>query len=59
MKFIDTNVLVYFADGRNREKQSIERAILADAMGSRQHVISFGSTPDLVDTPKGIRCRKF
>ena len=35
MKFIDTNVLVYFADGRNREKQSIARAILADAMGSR------------------------
>ncbi|MBR6734310.1 MAG: PIN domain-containing protein [Kiritimatiellae bacterium] len=40
MTFIDTNVFVYFVDGRNREKQSIARAVLTDAIGSRQYVIS-------------------
>ncbi len=40
MKFIDSNVLVYFADGRNQKKQTIARAILANAMGSQQYVIS-------------------
>jgi predicted nucleic acid-binding protein len=40
MKFIDSNVLVYFADGRNPKKQSIARAILANAMGNQQYVIS-------------------
>ena len=40
MKFIDSNVLVYFADGRNPKKQSMARAILANAMGNQQYVIS-------------------
>ena len=40
MKFIDSNVLVYFADGRNRKKQAIARAILANAMGNPQYAIS-------------------
>ena len=40
MKFIDSNVLVYFADGRNPKKQTIARAILANAMGNQQYVIS-------------------
>ena len=40
MKFIDSNVLVYFVDGRNPKKQSIARAILAKAMGNQQYVIS-------------------
>ena len=40
MKFLDTNVLVYFADGRSRMKQSVARAVLADAIGSPQYVIS-------------------
>ncbi len=35
MKFIDSNVLVYFADGRNPKKQSMARAILANAMGNQ------------------------
>lgn len=40
MKFIDSNVFVYFADGRNSRKQAIARAVLADAIGNRQYVIS-------------------
>ena len=40
MKFVDTNVLIYFVDGRNTAKQSIARAVLANAIGSRQYVIS-------------------
>ena len=40
MKFIDTNVFVYFVDSRNRTKQAVARAVLVDAIGSRQHVIS-------------------
>ena len=40
MKFIDTNVLIYFIDSRNTAKQSIARAVLANAIGSRQYVIS-------------------
>ena len=40
MKFIDSNVFVYFADGRNPRKQAIARAVLADAIGNRQYVIS-------------------
>ena len=40
MKFIDSNVLVYFADGRNPKKQSMARAILVNAMGNQQYVIS-------------------
>ena len=40
MKFIDTNVLLYFIDSRNTAKQSIARAVLANAIGSRQYVIS-------------------
>jgi predicted nucleic acid-binding protein len=40
MKFIDTNVLIYFVDGRNKTKQSIARVVLANAIGSRQYVIS-------------------
>ncbi|MBR4651872.1 MAG: hypothetical protein IKO72_00795 [Kiritimatiellae bacterium] len=40
MKFIDSNVFVYFADGRNPKKQAIARTVLADAIGNRQYVIS-------------------
>ena len=40
MKFIDSNVLVYFADCRNQTKQAIARSVLADAIGSPQYVIS-------------------
>ena len=40
MKFIDSNVFVYFADGRDPAKQSIARAVLADAIGNPQCVIS-------------------
>ena len=40
MKFIDSNVLVYFADGGNPKKQSMARAILVNAMGNQQYVIS-------------------
>ena len=40
MKFVDTNVLIYFVDSRNKAKQSIARAVLANAIGSRQYVIS-------------------
>ena len=40
MKFVDTNVLIYFVDSRNTAKQSIARAVLANAIGSRQYVIS-------------------
>ena len=40
MKFVDTNVLIYFIDSRNTAKQSIARAVLANAIGSRQYVIS-------------------
>ena len=40
MKFVDTNVLIYFIDSRNTAKQSIAHAVLANAIGSRQYVIS-------------------
>ena len=40
MKFIDTNVLVYFVDGRNRAKQSISRTVIADAIGNPEYVVS-------------------
>jgi len=40
MKFVDTNVLIYFVDGRDKAKQSIARAVLANAIGNRQYVIS-------------------
>jgi predicted nucleic acid-binding protein len=40
MKFIDSNVLVYFADCRNQTKQAIARSVLADAIGNPQYVIS-------------------
>ena len=40
MKFIDTNVLVYFVDGRNRAKQSIARTVIADAIGNPEYVMS-------------------
>ena len=40
MKFIDSNVFVYFADGRNPKKQAVARTVLADAIGNRQYVIS-------------------
>ena len=40
MKFIGSNVFVYFADGRNPKKQAIARTVLADAIGNRQYVIS-------------------
>ena len=40
MKFIDTNVLVYFVDGRNRAKQSISRTVIADAIGTPEYVMS-------------------
>lgn len=40
MKFIDTNVLVYFVDGRNQDKQSIARTVIADAIGNPEYVTS-------------------
>ena len=40
MKSIDTNVLVYFVDGRNRAKQSIARTVIADAIGNPEYVMS-------------------
>ena len=40
MKFIDTNVLVYFVDGRNQAKQSIARTVIADAIGNPEYVMS-------------------
>ena len=40
MKFIDSNVFVYFADGRDPAKQSVARSVLADAIGNPQCVIS-------------------
>ena len=40
MKFIDSNVFVYFADGRDPAKQSVARAVLADAIGNPQCVVS-------------------
>ena len=40
MKFIDTNVLIYFVDGRNRAKQSISRTVIADAIGNPEYVMS-------------------
>ena len=40
MKFIDTNVLIYFVDGRNQAKQSIARTVIADAIGNPEYVMS-------------------
>ena len=40
MKFLDTNVFVYFVDSRNPEKQAIARTVLANAIGNRQYAIS-------------------
>ena len=40
MKFIDTNVLVYFVDGRNQAKQSIARTVIANAIGNPEYVMS-------------------
>ena len=40
MKFIDTNIFVYFADGRDRKKQSVARAVLSEAIGNPQYVVS-------------------
>ena len=40
MKFIDTNVLVYFVDGRNQAKQSIASTVIADAIGNPEYVMS-------------------
>ena len=40
MKFIDTNVLVYFVDGRNQTKQSIARTVIADAIGNPEYAMS-------------------
>ena len=34
MKFIDSNIFVYFADGRDSAKQSVARVVLADAIGN-------------------------
>ncbi len=36
MKFLDTNVFVYFVDSRNPEKQTIARTVLSNAIGNRQ-----------------------
>lgn len=40
MRFIDTNVLVYFVDVRNDVKQRRARSILVEALGSHDYVIS-------------------
>ena len=40
MKFLDTNVFVYFVDSRNPEKQAIARTVLTNAIGNRQYTIS-------------------
>ena len=40
MKFIDTNVLIYFADKRNAVKQSVARAVLSEAIGNPQYALS-------------------
>ena len=40
MKFLDTNVFVYFVDSRNPEKQTIARTVLSNAIGNRQYAIS-------------------
>jgi len=40
MKFLDTNVFVYFVDSRNPEKQAIARTVLTNAIGNRQYAIS-------------------
>lgn len=40
MKFLDTNVLVYFADARNAGKQRQARSILAEALDGQSYMIS-------------------
>ena len=40
MKFLDTNVFVYFVDRRNPEKQAVARTVLTNAIGNRQYAIS-------------------
>ena len=40
MTFLDTNVLVYFVDGRACEKRAVARALIAKALGSSRYAIS-------------------
>lgn len=40
MKFLDTNVFVYFADDRDPVKQARARSVIAEALGSPQCLIS-------------------
>ena len=41
MKFIDTNVFVYFVDRRDMRKQTIARSLIASAFGSQQYSITW------------------
>ena len=41
MKFIDTNVFVYFVDRRDMRKQTIARSLIASALGSQQYSITW------------------
>ena len=40
MKFIDTNVFVYFVDRRDLRKQAIARSLIASAFGGSQYSIT-------------------
>jgi len=40
MKFLDTNVFVYFVDDRDPGKQVCARSIIAEALGNPQYLIS-------------------
>ena len=40
MTFLDSNVFVYFADGRDSAKRLVARAIIADAIGNPNFLIS-------------------
>ena len=41
MKFIDTNVFVYFVDRRDMSKQTIARSLIASAFGNPQYSITW------------------
>ena len=41
MKFIDTNVFVYFVDRRDMHKQTIARSVIASAFGNPQYSITW------------------
>ena len=41
MKFIDTNVFVYFVDRRDLRKQAIARSLIASAFGNPQYTIAW------------------